>query len=137
MDIATIDQTAAATANGLISFPSVVERLTAAGVEYYHVDYVRRVQTCYSASGATHAVDLPFPVSAVADSFNAIELVAAIRDSQLRGQKFPDFSVRATQAGVQGYTAFLRGRRVIYLGRQGDQHIEWFPGAEPVSSRNP
>jgi hypothetical protein len=34
-------------------------------------------------------------------------------------------------AGVQGYFAFLRGRRVTYLGRNGDQHVEWFPGAKP------
>lgn len=34
-------------------------------------------------------------------------------------------------AGVQGYFAFLRGKRVTYVGRQGDQHIEWFPGAGP------
>ena len=35
------------------------------------------------------------------------------------------------KAGVQGYYAFLRGRRVTYFGRTGDQHTEWFPGAEP------
>lgn len=34
-------------------------------------------------------------------------------------------------AGVQGYFAFLRGKRVTYIGRQGDQHTEWFPGAGP------
>lgn len=33
-------------------------------------------------------------------------------------------------AGVQGYFAFLRGQRVTYLGRTGDQHTEWFPGAQ-------
>jgi hypothetical protein len=35
------------------------------------------------------------------------------------------------EAGVQGYIAFLRGQRVTYWGRNGDQHTEWFPGAEP------
>jgi hypothetical protein len=30
---------------------------------------------------------------------------------------------------VQGYFAFLSGKRVTYFGRQGDQHTEWFPGA--------
>jgi hypothetical protein len=28
--------------------------------------------------------------------------------------------------GVQGYIAFLRGKRVTYWGRTGDQHTEWF-----------
>ncbi len=52
-------------------------------------------------------------------------------DSQRNGQKYYDFSVRAMQAGVQGYFAFLRGQRVTYFGRKGDQHTEWFPGANP------
>ncbi len=34
-------------------------------------------------------------------------------------------------AGVQGYIAFLRGKRVTYWGRTGDQHTEWFPGSVP------
>ena len=46
-----------------------------------------------------------------------------------------DFSRRAMQAGVQGYFAFLRGKRVTYLGRDGNQHTEWFPGAEPTVSK--
>jgi hypothetical protein len=36
------------------------------------------------------------------------------------------------EAGVQGYFVFLRGKRVTYFGRQGDQHTEWFPSAAPV-----
>ena len=35
---------------------------------------------------------------------------------------------------VQGYFAFLRGKRVTYWGRGGDQHTEWFPGAAPAKS---
>lgn len=131
MDTALIEQTARGTAAGTLPFPVVVERLVAAGVEYYHVDYVRRLKTCYSAAGEVHALPLGFEVPAVAVDFDAPALVAAIRDSQLRDQKYPEFSVRAAQAGIQGYTAFLRGKRVVYQGRQGDQHIEWFPGAKP------
>ena len=37
-------------------------------------------------------------------------------------------------AGVAGYFAFLRGQRVTYLGRQGDHHVEWFPGAKPAET---
>ena len=33
--------------------------------------------------------------------------------------------------GMQGDYALLRGKRVMYLGRQGEQHTEWFPGARP------
>lgn len=41
------------------------------------------------------------------------------------------FCARARRAGVQGYFAYPRGRRVVYSGRQGDEHVEWFPGARP------
>lgn len=131
MNTTLIEQTAQAVAAGTISFPTVVGQLLAAGVEYYHVDYVRHLQTCYSGSDEVHVAPLDFDVPRIAATFDAAALVVAIRDSQLRGQNFPDFSVRAAQAGVQGYTAFLRGQRVIYQGRMGDQHIEWFPGANP------
>jgi hypothetical protein len=40
-------------------------------------------------------------------------------------------SLRAMAGGVQGDIAFLRGKRVTYWGRTGDQHTEWFPGAGP------
>lgn len=117
---------------GTISFPEVVAALVAAGVEYYHLDYVSMRQTCYSADGATFALPLGLAANPpVAADFNAAELKAAILDSQRNGQKFADFSRRARAAGVQGYHAFLRGQRVTYLGRQGDQHVEWFPGAKP------
>jgi len=51
-------------------------------------------------------------------------------------QPYHDFTRRGPcrtghRDGVQGYIAFLRGKRVTYWGRTGDQHTEWFPGAEP------
>jgi hypothetical protein len=36
--------------------------------------------------------------------------------------------------GVQGYIAFLRGKRVTDWGRTGDQHTEWFPGSGPMKN---
>ena len=68
----------------------------------------------------------------VAADFSGDQLRAAILDSQRHGQKYRDFTHRAMKAGVQGYVAYLRGQRVIYAGRQGDQHTEWFPGAQPA-----
>ncbi len=67
----------------------------------------------------------------VAAHFDAAGLRAAILDSQRHGQHYRDFTRRAMEAGVQGYIAFLRGQRVTYWGRGGDQHTEWFPGAGP------
>lgn len=123
---------ARATLAGTMPFPEIVAQLIEAGVEYYHVDYVGRCKSFYGAAGdrvvtAIDYEDLP-PIAA---EFDSAALRAAIVDSQRNGQKFRDFTRRAMEAGVQSYFAFLRGKRVTYLGRTGDQHTEWFPGAEP------
>jgi uncharacterized protein YbcV (DUF1398 family) len=112
-------------------FPEIVAGLIASGVEYYYVDYVTRSFRFYGAAGAMVEASLSYEqLPPIADTFDAAALKGAILDSQRHGQKYRDFCKRAMQAGVQGYFAFLRGQRVTYLGRQGDQHTEWFPGAQ-------
>ena len=135
MNTALIQETARQTLVGTISFPEVVGNLLRAGVEYYHVDYVARRKIFYAADG-TAVVSTPIDfegLPVVAVDFALAEVKAAILDSQRNGQTYRDFTGRVMAAGVQGYFAFLRGRRVTYLGRQGDQHTEWFPGAEPAA----
>ena len=120
------------TLDGSTPFPQIVAELLANGVEYYLVDYASKSFTFYSAQGAVVHAPLTFEsLPPIADNFNAAELKAAILDSQRNGQKYRVFCQRATSAGVQAYFAFLRGQRVTYLGRQGDQHTEWCPGAKP------
>ena len=135
MNTETISKTALATLQGTISFPEVVTQLLEAGVEYYHVDYVAMRKTFYSPSGDTATTPITYEnMPPVAANLDVIALRANILDSQRNGQKYRDFTRRAIQAGVQGYFAFLRGKRVTYMGRLGDQHIEWFPGANPSST---
>ncbi len=136
MDTQIISKAARAALDGSIPFPEVVRRLIETGVEYYHVDYVALQMRYYSASGGVVTTPIPYEgLPAVAADFDAPGLRAAILDSQRHGQHFRDFTRRAMEAGVQGYIAFLRGRRVTYWGRGGDQHTEWFPGAGPTSSK--
>ena len=133
MNTEIIAKTARATLEGTISFPEVVSQLLAAGVEYYHVDYVTMRKTFYSADGDTVMTPINYEgLPPVAADFNEAALRADILDSQRNGQKYRDFTRRAMEAGTQGYLAFLRGKRVTYIGRQGDQHTEWFPGAAPA-----
>lgn len=130
-----VAEAARATLDGSIPFPEVVRRLMETGVEYYHVDYVALQKTYYSASGEIIKTPIPYEgLPGVSADFNADALRMAILDSQQNGQHYRDFTTRAMRAGVQGYIAFLRGQRVTYWGRNGDQHIEWFPGAKPASA---
>ena len=133
MNTEVIAETARATLAGAISFPEVVKNLLGTGVEYYHVDYVALEKTFYSATGDHVTTPITFEgLPPVARDFDAAALHAAILDSQRSGQKYRDFTQRAMFAGVQGYIVFLRGQRVTYWGRGGEQHTEWFPGAEPA-----
>lgn len=134
MNATIILETARKTLAGTISFPEVVGQLLAAGVEYYHVDYVGMKKTFYSAEGGVVVTPILYEgLPPVAVEFSVEALRADILDSQRNHQPYRDFTRRAMQAGVQGYFAFLRGKRVTYFGRTGDAHTEWFPGAQPVS----
>lgn len=131
MNADVVRKMAEATLKGEMPFPEIVGNLIREGVEYYHVDYISGSFSFYSASGAVVLAPIAFEgLPEVAAEFNAGDLKAAILDSQQNGQKFRQFCARAMKAGVQSYFAFLRGQRVLYVGRQGDQHVEWFPGAK-------
>lgn len=131
MNADVIRKMAEVTLSGSMPFPEIVGNLIKEGVEYYHVDYVSLSFSFYSANGGVVVAPLALEdMPEVATDFNAAELRAAIMDSQQNGQKYRQFCVRAVMSGVQSYFVFLRGQRVLYVGRQGDQHVEWFPGAK-------
>jgi uncharacterized protein YbcV (DUF1398 family) len=135
MKTEVITQAARDSLAGSRPFPEIVAALISAGVEYYHVDYVTLRNSFYSSEGDVVVTPITFEgLPNVAETWNLAELRAAILDSQQNGQKYRDFTSRAMAAGVQGYYAFLRGQRVTYLGRRGDQHTEWFPGAAPATN---
>ena len=131
MNTELITAAAHATLHAEKPFPQIAGMLIEAGVEFYHVDYLALRKTFYSGDGAIVSTAIPLqglpPVTA---DFDAVALRENILDSQQKGQHWRDFTVRAMNGGVQGYFAFLRGQRVTYFGRQGDQHTEWFPGAK-------
>ena len=127
-----VAQAARATLDGSMAFAEIVGRLIETGVEYYHVDYVALQKTFYSATGEMIKTPITYEnLPSIAADFDVDALKAAILDSQQNGQLYKDFTKRVMNAGVQGYMAFLRGKRVTYWGRSGDSHTEWFPGAKP------
>jgi uncharacterized protein YbcV (DUF1398 family) len=131
MNTKIISETSRMTQAGDITFPEVVRALSEDGVEFYHVDYLGLRKTFYGADGQVAVAPITFEhLPPVAPDFDLEGLRANILDSQTKNQPYRSFTRRAMEAGVQGYFAFLRGRRVIYLGRQGDSHTEWFPTPE-------
>ena len=120
---------------GTISFPDVVQQLLAQGVESYQVDLVRDEIRVYFPDGGSLAVPLGFPHSPVAERFDAPAVEAAVRASQRKEIDYREFLTRALAAGTAGYTACLTGKKVLYLGRQGDLHVEHFP--QPARATGP
>ena len=123
----SIHEAAYQTELGNMAFPQVVEVLLAAGVESYQVDYISAQKTHYLSDGSTITIPMILDLGPVAAEFDAKAITAAIRGAQSDAIRYPEFAQRAVEAGVSGYRAFLTGKRVIYVGRKGEQHIEEFP----------
>lgn len=119
-----------ASESGDLTFPQVIAALVAEGIEGYYKDLIRREVTYYLADGRTHAEPLTLPTPPVPEAFSGEALVAAIRAAQSDEVRYPEFIVRAINAGTAAYRVFITGRRVLYFGRQGDTHTELFPTAK-------
>lgn len=113
--------------SGKLTFPQVIATLVAENIEGYYKDLLRREVTYYLADGRSHTEPMTLPAHPVPEPFSEDALVAAIRAAQRDEIRYPEFIVRAIQAGTAAYRVFVTGRRVIYFGRQGDLHIEHFP----------
>jgi uncharacterized protein YbcV (DUF1398 family) len=126
-----IHEVAIATQQGKMTFPQVVKGLLEVGVESYLVDFAAKQKTHYLTDGTTHTVAMILDPGPIEAEFNSTGLVAAIRGAQADTVRYPEFVKLSTAAGVIGYWAFLTGKRVIYFGRKGEQHIEEFPKQRP------
>ena len=122
-----IHEIALATQQGKLTFPQVVKGLLEVGVESYLVDFAAKQKTHYLMDGTTRTVPMILDPGPIGAEFHSAGLLAAIRGAQADTVRYPEFVKRSTAAGVIGYWAFLTGKRVIYWGRKGEQHIEEFP----------
>lgn len=131
--IQTIERCAAGAISGDIAFPEIVGKLIEAGVERYHVDYSRRETTYYLTDGDSLVVATPHPAHTTPARFSSDSVEVAVRQSQRHEHAFLDFIRKTMNAGCVGYFVQITGRRVIYFGRNGEMHMEHFPGdpAEP------
>jgi uncharacterized protein YbcV (DUF1398 family) len=123
----TIHACAAGSLSGSLTFPQIVERLMAIGVERYHADYSRQEITCYLPDGDSLVVPSPHPHHPTGAEFSASTVEAAVRQSQRNEHSYPDFVRKTMAAGCVGYFVQITGRQAIYFGRKGESHVERFP----------
>lgn len=117
--------------NHTLTFPEILGRLAAAGVERYHADYSRHEITYYLTDGQSYVVSVPHADDPAADAFCAADVEQAVRQSQRNEHSYLDFIRKTLAAGCVGYFVQLTGRRVIYFGRRGECHLEHFPSQVP------
>ncbi len=94
------------------------------------MDLVRCERTFYMPDGTSEPVPTHNSPPA-AQEFSASGVEAAVRAAQQGEIQYREFCRRIAQAGCVGYQVFIAGQRVVYHGRKGDQHVEYFPGAKP------
>ena len=119
--------------DGSMAFPEVVSKLAAIGCEQYHADLPRQEKTYYLPDGESHIEPLPTPSQSIAPTFSADGIVAALRAIQAGQISYVEFLGRIVAAGCVGYFVYVAARRAIYLGRNGDMHVEHFPPVAALS----
>jgi uncharacterized protein YbcV (DUF1398 family) len=102
------------------------------GFDSYAVDFRRKTRTYYRSAGETLELKTMLVPVPVAPRFDAAVVKDAIREAQqmTSGYTYKEFCVRVMSAGCGGYIVSLLGKRVVYCGRTGEIHTEYFPGAK-------
>ena len=124
---AAIQATFDASNQGTIHFGQVIGQLVGAGVESYHVDYRSGCTTYYLPDGTTADFHFETPKAGIADAFDGGAVRAASLGAQQGRVMYPEFKQLSQHAGCVGYTVWIAGRHVTYLGRRGETHVERFP----------
>ncbi|MEK7392309.1 MAG: DUF1398 family protein, partial [Fibrobacterota bacterium] len=127
---------AASAADGTRDFGQIVGTLMESGFDGYLVDYRAATQAFYLPDGSSHVVDIHRPETPVAATFDAAAVREAIREAQTKavGYTYLGFGEKVARAGCAGYLVTFSGKRVLYFGRDGQTHTEFFPGAGPVAT---
>lgn len=112
---------------GQIHFGQVIGMLMAAEVESYRVDFRSGTSTYYSTADQCYALSFNPSNTAVAQQFSKDAIKQAIVSAQQGKVLYPEFKELALAAGCIGYVVWIAGRHVVYFGRCGEQHIEFFP----------
>lgn len=115
---------------GNMDFPGIVGLLGAEGFDGYFVDYRAATVTYYLADGEAATLRDAEHDTTVPVDFDASAVAGAVGEAQRKaaGYTYAGFSEKVMAAGCAGYLVSISGRRVVYLGRSGETHLERMPG---------
>jgi uncharacterized protein YbcV (DUF1398 family) len=114
-------------------FPQIVGTLIEAGFDGYAIDFRRATATYYLPDGEAVELASARATVPVAERFDAAIVREAIGEAQalVPGYTYKGFCAKVAAAGCAGYMVSLPGKRVLYYGRTGETHTEYFPGTQP------
>lgn len=127
MDIKVAEECSRLSTEEKITFGEVVGRLDKAGIESYIANLLVPNKIYYAGNEA-HETSLNIKTEQkVSATFNRDNVVQAIRAIQANKIGYQEFLEKIMDAGVIFYLVFIKGRKAIYFGRNGEQYIEEFP----------
>jgi uncharacterized protein YbcV (DUF1398 family) len=126
VDVNSINECAVSSLDGTMSFPEVIHKLISAGTERYLTDLVGLKKIYYGEQGEVYFTSLDFPVFKVASTFDETALKNALHAIQTGKINYQKFLQHIMSAGCCHYEVFIRGKKVIYFGRDGSQYVEYF-----------
>lgn len=129
MDTAVLKQLIDGSLARRITFPEILGALLKEGVESYHVDFLRNEYRYYAKSGESFITSVPLAHDGVAQEFSAEQLDAINKRVQSGQAGYPDFVREGTAAGCAYYIVYVGGKKVRYFGRDGGEHVQYFPGS--------
>ena len=124
---ATIQNVFTKSNTGEIHFGEVIQQLTSIHIESYFVDYRRGETTYYLPSGSSLRFIFAAQPEKIAKKFDAEKVKSAIKKAQSGTVMYPEFKDLTYVAGCIGYIVWISGKKVDYLGCNGEVHVEHFP----------
>lgn len=116
--------------DGRLTFPQVVQKLMAAGVERYHADLCRGEKAYYMPDGESVITPSAALKGRPARNFSEAGVEAAVRAIQQGKTSYIEFCDQIFAAGCVGYFVSIAGRRAVYYGRTCETYVEPFPQAK-------
>ena len=118
---------------GRITFAEVTATITKEGVESYHVDFLRNECRYHAKRGESLVMGVAFDHNGVAPHFSAEALEAINKRVQSGQATYADFVKEGPAAGCAYNMVYVEGKKVRYFGRDGGEHIQYFPVQDRTS----
>ena len=81
-------------------------------------------------NGEIYSESFDFQGPMIAADYSKAMLLSALEDIQNKRIDYRAFLKQIMLAGIANYHAYLNGRKVVYMSRNGELHVEDFPSAK-------